>query len=363
MGYKIALLCLLIGIASIAGCGMPSPGLSGLSDYPKYFNGINSRPRNRLGCYPTATATSFFPDPDNLGFHSYSGSFGEKNGILYTCRGGHIDLTHIRIASDWTAYLAARTFVTLMSNEDGFSYRFNTEPSLYTIDITYPESWKHTANKEELAYDLSIKVGKYLAFLTSSWHEILTWYGYKVIAMYPEYPSAFSWEDSYSNLVGVRIGGQALRNKETPYNQAVEAAINTELKNLGLLSGDAAKRISETVKNTWYSGNFCFVDMRKRNFDIGVENGYVTPTLVPNVEQCPGAKPQPYPAPTLDFLLKHGIQLKVKITPREWEKGKILSIVYPDKNTRKNFIEPAKHLPIIMTQIKKEAQEKYGDIN
>ncbi|MGD1041926.1 MAG: hypothetical protein ABR913_02550 [Sedimentisphaerales bacterium] len=27
----------------------------------------------------------------------------------------------------------------------------------------------------------------------------MTWYGYKIIAIYPEYPSAFSWEDSYSN--------------------------------------------------------------------------------------------------------------------------------------------------------------------
>ena len=76
----------------------------------------------------------------------------------------------------------------------------------------------------------------------------MTWYGYKIIAIYPEYPSAFSWEDSYSNLLGTRIGVEALNDKEHSYNKAVEIAIKKELKNLGLLPGDAARRIANSVK-------------------------------------------------------------------------------------------------------------------
>ncbi|MFH1372007.1 MAG: DUF4056 domain-containing protein [Planctomycetota bacterium] len=119
---------------------------------------------------------------------------------------------------------------------------------LYSVNITYPESWQNIAQKEEQAYEISIKVGQYLAFMATSWHEILTWYGYKIIGIYPEYPSAFSWEDSYSNLLGTRIGVEALNDKEHSYNKAVEIAIKKELKNLGLLPGDAARRIANSVK-------------------------------------------------------------------------------------------------------------------
>jgi hypothetical protein len=355
--FKIIILFILLGTA---GCSMPDSDLSGLSAYPKYFKGIDGKPRYRLGCYPTATLTSFFPDPDNLGPHGYSGSLSEKNGILYTCRAGHLDLTHIRIASDWTAYLAAKTFIALMKNRSSFSFKMNTEPSIYSVNITYPENWKNIVRKEEQAYEISIKVGQYLAFTATSWHEILTWYGYKIIGIYPEYPSAFSWEDSYSNLLGTRIGVEALNDKEHFYNKAVEIAINKELKNLGLLPGNAARRIANSVKGFWYTGDLCFVEMRMRSCDIGTENGYVTPILVPNVKECVGVQPQPYPVPTLDFLSEYGIQMKVEIEPHEWEKNKILRIIYPDKKTRKKVIEPAVHLPIIISQIKKEAEVKYG---
>src|SRR6187431_3113108 len=50
---------------------------------------------------------SKFINPKKLGVHSYSRpGFGEKNGSLYTCRGGFIDFSHLRAAADWTVYLA-----------------------------------------------------------------------------------------------------------------------------------------------------------------------------------------------------------------------------------------------------------------
>lgn len=50
-------------------------------------------------------------------------------------------------------------------------------------------------------------------------------------------------EDSYSNLLGTRIGVEALNDKEHSYNKAVEIAIKKELKNPGLLPGDAANSV------------------------------------------------------------------------------------------------------------------------
>jgi Protein of unknown function (DUF4056) len=39
------------------------------------------------------------------------------------------------------------------------------------------------------------------------WHEIAIWYGWANVPMFSERPSAFSPEDMYSNLLGIRIVG------------------------------------------------------------------------------------------------------------------------------------------------------------
>src|SRR5665648_192829 len=45
---------------------------------------------------------------DQLGPHSYLGNDGEGNGIIYTQRGGFVDMGHLRYQADWTAYLYSR---------------------------------------------------------------------------------------------------------------------------------------------------------------------------------------------------------------------------------------------------------------
>jgi hypothetical protein len=78
------------------------------------------------------------------------------------------------------------------------------------------------------------------------------------------------------------------------------------------------------------------VTIKKRNFDLGLGDGLVTPTLVPNVPKCPSAEPLSYPAPKLDVLAKYGFAMKLEIEPHEWESGKILRIIYGDKKPEKN---------------------------
>src|SRR5665647_3519774 len=41
---------------------------------------------------------------DQLGPHGYLGNAGEGNGIIYTRRGGFVDMGHLRDQADWTAY-------------------------------------------------------------------------------------------------------------------------------------------------------------------------------------------------------------------------------------------------------------------
>jgi len=51
--------------------------------------------------------------------------------------------------------------------------------------------------------------------------------------------------------------------------------------------------------------------------------------------------------------------MKYEIEPREWEKGKILKIVYPDGGGK--MIYPEKHFPKIVDYVKRQAIEKGYD--
>jgi hypothetical protein len=92
-----------------------------------------------------------------------------------------------------------------------------------------------------------------------------------------------------------------------------------------------------------------------------VDTGYATPILVPNVPGCPGAQPVPYPAPTLRALSDYGFSAVVEIEPHEWEKNRILRIVYPDQRGRR--IRPDEHFAAIMLDIRQEAAARYGPEN
>ena len=98
--------------------------------------------------------------------------------------------------------------------------------------------------------------------------------------------------------------------------------------------------------------------MKKRNFDIGLENGYITPTLVPEVSSCPDAQPLPLPVPRLDALAQYGFSVKVEIEPHEWEKDKILRVVYG--NRPGNRIVPDQQFALIMDDIRQQATAMYG---
>jgi hypothetical protein len=150
-----------------------------------------------------------------------------------------------------------------------------------------------------------------------------------------------------------------LRDPDRSYEEALTAALAEELHRLGVQPAAISKQASVSVRGKWYSGRIgMFINMKKRNLDIGVDNGLVTPILVPDVPGCAGAEPACYPAPTLDALSRYGFSAFVEIEPHELEKGKILRIVYPDGQGRR--IRPDVHFAPIMRQIRQEAAARYG---
>ncbi len=339
--------------------------LLGCGRQPNLFDehGIG-RPRPRTGRYATATiGGATFLDLDDVGMHSYyTGRRWERNGIVYTCRAGHVDLAHVRKSADWTAYAAEKVVAVIGKGQTEFSLKVS-DPVRYFVTLRYPCDWNErpATEKRRLATEVAIELGQYLGFAISAWHEIITWFGYRNIPLYPEFPSAFSWEDSFSDLLGSHLGAAALRDTVRPFDIAMTLALKNELEMLGAQPKNIAAKAARQVECNWYSDGFLFlVQMNKRNLDLGVDDGHITPWIVRDLDACPGAEPRAYAVPSLSGLCELGFTAKVEIEPGGLERNKILQVVYPDPNKRADRIEPDLHFRPIMEHIRWEAIERFG---
>jgi hypothetical protein len=308
---------------------------------------------SRLGIRPVPSILTKYLDLENLGKHHYLPHISEKNGLVYTEKAGFIDICHLRWCADVTAYLSAKFYENLEQGKQEFSFKLE-EPSIYHIKINYPENWKNLdeSEKRNIMYQNSIEFGKYMSYTSSTWHEILTWYGYKSWGIFYEFPSAFSWEDTVSNLLGVHIGAKALKDENLDYQESVTFNLEQELRKLKVQSKEQAKKKLSDLKD-WYNISLLTLsNIKKRNFDIGLDDGYITPIIYQGVKAEPL---KDYPVPNIYYLEERGLEVEVIIEPKEWEKSKILDIIGKEK-----YIKPAEDFPKIMKEIKKGAIRIYG---
>jgi len=179
---------------------------------------------------------------EKIGSHHYLGDSSEENGIIYSRRGGFIDMAHLRDQSDWTAYLYTQLLES--KNTGTLFIVLGHEGGEKTLNVNIP------ANLDNL--DLIRLAGK-IAYDLSVWHEIATWFGASSIPFVPERYSSFSIEDPYSNLLGVTIGIQALQS-ELPYEQAVTQIIKKYLNDLDAVSNEAETFLAmEAVRDIWWT--------------------------------------------------------------------------------------------------------------
>jgi hypothetical protein len=321
---------------------------------------LSEAPRARLGCYATSTPGTRWLGMKGLGRHNYDSFIGEGNGIVYTCRGGHIDITHLRIGADNTCNVINKIQKSLINNEKGFSFSLQVDKSTNYITWGYPDNWSalKSEEKQKIAKEMSYQLAPYLVFTATSWHEMLTWYGFKCMAIVPEDASGFSWEDSYSNLLGCYLAVDAVKDAEHSYSEAMTILLEKKMQELGIQSAHNARKAAESMRGKWFTGNL-WVVMKKRNFDVGLDDGFVSPSLVPGLSECPDAKPALLPAPNPD-VSRLGFSYKHEIEPHEWEKGKLLRIVYPDGKGKR--VEPLKHFPILLAHLEQEALAKGWEI-
>lgn len=209
----------------------------------------------------------------------------ESDGLVYTCRGGFVDTAHLRDWADWTLYLTA---VIARNLATGTTIQLADEAGQRRI-VVQPVDAARLAQYGELP--LAVPLAQWLAFQLSVWHEIATWYGWSATA-FSEEASAFSPEDLYSNLLGIKTASVLIYQREvateTAYNEHMNVAIPNLLRALGAVSGEEGRVAMGSVDGIWWDSRVRLPAkqlVRRRNLSTGQQ---VSPWLV---SQAWGALP------------------------------------------------------------------------
>ncbi len=211
---------------------------------------------------------------DRLEKHKFA-SGKDEYGITYTCRGGFIDIAHLRDTADWTAHLIY-ILPTVLGKGVEFPIR---QEGGGTKKIYFPK-----LNAEELkAIDLTktVELAQNLAFEIALWHEIITGFEVHVTTQFAkETGSSFSVEDNYSNALGIYIGAMAVLS-DKPYEDAVTEELNILLKELHAVNYETTELAYDLLKNIWWKKGIipAKTDVFKKNMQ---SFGMIQPILHPN---------------------------------------------------------------------------------
>ena len=348
----------------LVGCGRPASLIPTGSDVqiPKEdlnFYPYDRLPKPRLGALPFNGPATLFAaaDPDNLGEHHYRSATGEKErGILYTCKAGFIDIAHVRKSADLVPYCQVRLEAALKHKLTDLRFR-SREPSVYHVTINYPAWWDTMSESDRATVqrELSIRLAQHLAFYMVSWHEVLTWYGYKSWGIISEKQSAFCYDDNPSHMLGVLSAGDALRNNTLEYDPAMTAAISGWLDVLDVATIPQMYEAIKAVHGKWWSGS---VPLR-RHLDVALDDGSLRPWIVPGLECGPNAQPFTFQLPDLHQI--NGRSLgdiwRVQIDPNVIESAKVRRIA----GTEDDLIDYYRDMPRLIADVRKELVKKHGE--
>jgi hypothetical protein len=237
---------------------------------------------------PGFKLTNIRSQPD-LGPHTYNSGIipGENNGVAYTCKGGFIDTAHVRDNADITLFLTKKIEeiknqpTTIELPDQGGKRRIVLRP--------IPDEFIKKYGRRNVA----LAEARWLAYQLSIWHEISTWFGFSSFKVFPEKVSAFSPEDLYSNIVGINLAVDILRNhlnlKETQYDKLMDASIKSVFTFLDAKTLPQARAAMKALDGKWWDSTKRLPDyhvVMKRNFEIGptLKPWRLSPALAPNLE-------------------------------------------------------------------------------
>ena len=251
-------------------------------------------PHTRLGSIPFPGLFTLYEtaDPAKLGPHYYEpwwarlGRPGEcGRGIMYTCRAGFLDLSHLREYTDWVKYLHDHARLALEGGPKQFGFEWSD--ARYDVEVVKPDWWATLSDTERatLTEEASICFAQRFVVVLGTWHELGTWYGQETIPGISEQGSALTWDDTTSHVVAAIVGGRALRTPDVPWNDAVANAMDATLTELGAVSEDVEAKAVQRVKGIWWKDGVAI----RRDLDTGLGTGVKHPWTVPGLEGCVGA--------------------------------------------------------------------------
>lgn len=214
--------------------------------------------------FTTITSTEF------IGDHVFLGDKSENNGIVYTHRGGFIDIAHLRDYADWTAYLY--NYLTF-NNGNLIEKKLGNEAGakILRVDLSSKPS------KEEI-----LRIAGSIAHDLSLWHEISTWFGATVIPLVPEKYSSFSPEDQYSNLLGVILGMEAIQS-DLPYNEAMTKLLKQKLSLLECVESlEETKQAFSATDQIWWDSEIKLPSQKVLKKRYISENETLLPWMINN---------------------------------------------------------------------------------
>ncbi len=235
-----------------------------------------TEPQMRIGALPFPFFIYSRAD-DDLGQHSYLESKKEEDrGLVYTCRGGFIDIAHLRTGSDYTAFYVSKIKEAIKNGSKEMALKAQG-PSSIIAKLPHLN-----LNEDEI-----IETAQYMAHNILTWHEFTTWYGWSALKIKnAEKMSGFSYEDIYSHLIGIEAAGRALKNKKLSYDQAMtvelDKMLNQENGELERVSRKLTKKITKSVKGEFYKRRSIFTYFLYKQTNIGKKSDTLSPLLVTN---------------------------------------------------------------------------------
>lgn len=192
--------------------------------------------------------------PGELGTHAYAepeGTDPERNGLVYTCRGGWIDTAHVRENADREVFLASQFAHALARGTTITVTTDDAETSIFLSPV--PDALVDREGPSRVAATLAA----WVAFQIAVWHEVSTWFGYQTLPGFSEQVSAFSIEDLYSDALGIRLGAAAIEDPGLrdilAYERELDGLLEETLRELGARPLDQSRAIMGALDGRWWS--------------------------------------------------------------------------------------------------------------
>jgi hypothetical protein len=264
-----------------------------------------------------------------------------KRGILYTKRAGFIDLAHVFN----TAVLendATSSIETELSQRHRVIQLLEFDDSRVTLTMEGA-----TLDSPQDVQSAARAAGACVIYDLMTWHEIITWFGYKSTYVWSEKPSAFTYEDTVSNLVGVDVF-EAIPGDAT--QQKLATSLRGVLDHLGLVDRQAASRAVRSVKGTWWKPML----YTRRMLEIGQNGAAIRPWLVPGTRD--DLHDERGPVAFIDPCSKMPGSYSLRIVPSYWTIHRIRR----SAPATPRVIDTARDFDTLVDVIRREVKSQLG---